>query len=55
MEFQTLTQYSSATMNQICGFGAIVNSENVFNKAIQYSNFFQVNTKGLDKENFVRN
>ncbi|MCR5549002.1 MAG: hypothetical protein K6F25_09660 [Bacteroidales bacterium] len=55
VEFQTLTQYSSPTMNQICGFGAIVNSENVFNKAIQYSNFFQVNTKGLDKENFVRN
>jgi len=55
VEFQELTQFSNATMNKICGFGTIVNSENVFNKAIGYSNFFQVNTKGLDKENFVRN
>lgn len=46
---QTLTQYSSNTMNAIVGFGVVASSTNVFNKTTvtNYVNFFQINPTGL--------
>lgn len=56
VEFQTLTQYSSKTMNQICGFGVVLSDTNVFNHSTvtAYSNFYQVNPAGKPGEFFER-
>ena len=54
--FQTLTQYSSKTMNAICGFGTVLSNSNVFNRETvnAYANFFQCNPKGYAGEFFSR-
>ncbi len=57
IEFQTLKQYKkSSTMNQICGFGTVLSSTNVFNNSTvnSYSQFYQVNSSDGDAEFFVR-
>lgn len=56
VEFQTLTQYSDKSMNQICGFGVVLSGTNVFNHSTvtAYSNFYQVNTAGKAGEFFER-
>ena len=54
--FQTLPQYSSQTMNAICGFGTVLSNTNVFTHetVTAYANFFQCNPKGYDGEVFTR-
>ena len=54
--FQTLPQYSSQTMNAICGFGTVLSNTNVFTHATvtAYANFFQCNPKGYAGEVFTR-
>ncbi len=56
VELQTLTQYSNATMNLICGFGVVLSNTNVFNHSTvtAYANFFQCNPAGKTGEFFTR-
>ena len=56
VELQTLTQYSNATMNLICGFGVVLSDTNVFNHSTvnAYANFFQCNPAGKSGEFFTR-
>ena len=56
VELQTLTQYSNKTMNQICGFGVVISSTNVFNHSTvnSYANFYQINPAGMPGEFFER-
>ncbi len=56
IQLQTLTQYSSSTMNAICGFGVVLSGTNVFNRQTvsSYANFFQLNPKGYTGEFFER-
>ncbi len=56
IEFQTLKQYKSSTMNQICGFGVVLSGSDVFNNSTvnAYSQFYQVNASGADAEFFAR-
>jgi len=58
--FQTVGQYSSSTMNSIVGFGVIKSASNAFNHSTVtdvdngYSNFFQCNASGANKEYFQK-
>ena len=54
--FQILNQYSSQTMNAICGFGTVLSNTNVFTHetVTAYANFFQCNPKGYTGEFFER-
>lgn len=56
VELQTLTQYSDATMNLICGFGVVLSNTNAFNHSTvnAYANFFQCNPAGHTGEFFTR-
>lgn len=61
VEFQTLTQYSNKTMNQICAISVVLSDTNVFNHSTVstkgngvYSNVFQCNPKGHVGEFFTR-
>lgn len=56
VELQTLTQYSNATMNLICGFGVVLSNTNAFNHSTvnAYANFFQCNPAGHTGEFFTR-
>lgn len=61
VEFQTLTQYSNKTMNQICAISVVLSDTNVFNHSTVstkgigvYSNVFQCNPKGNVGEFFTR-
>lgn len=56
VELQTLTQYSNATMNLICGFGVVLSNTNAFNHSTvnAYANFFQCNPAGKSGEFFTR-
>ena len=63
VEFQTLTQYSNKTMNQICGISIVLSNTNVFNHSTvntgnsglsTYSNVYQCNPKGQSGEFFTR-
>lgn len=56
VELQTLTQYSNATMNLICGFGVVLSNTNAFNHSTvnAYANFFQCNPAGHPGEFFTR-
>ena len=56
VELQTLTQYSNATMNLICGFGVVLSNTNAFNHSTvgAYANFFQCNPAGQPGEFFTR-
>lgn len=56
VELQTLTQYSNATMNLICGFGVVLSNTNAFNHSTvnAYANFFQCNPVGHTGEFFTR-
>ena len=56
VELQTLTQYSDATMNQICGFGVVLSNTNAFNHSTvnAYANFFQCNPVKETGEFFTR-
>lgn len=56
VQLQTLTQYSSSTMNAICGFGTVLSDTNVFNRQTvsSYANFYQLNPKGYAGEFFTR-
>lgn len=56
VELQTLTQYSDATMNLICGFGVVLSNTNAFNHSTvnAYANFFQCNPVKETGEFFTR-
>lgn len=56
VELQTLTQYSDATMNLICGFGVVLSNTNAFNHSTvnAYANFFQCNLVKETGEFFTR-
>lgn len=64
VEFQTLTQYSNKTMNQICAISVVLSDTNVFNHSTVsttgnkgigvYTNVFQCNPKGNVGEFFTR-
>lgn len=56
VELQTLTQYSNATMNLICGFGVVLSNTNAFNHSTvnAYANFFQCNPVKETGEFFTR-
>ena len=56
VELQTLSQYSSSTMNLICGFGVVLSGTNVFNHSTvgAYTNFYQCNPAGQIGEFFTR-
>lgn len=61
VEFQTLTQYSNKTMNQICAISVVLSDTNVFNHSTVstkgigvYTNVFQCNPKGHVGEFFTR-
>lgn len=64
VEFQTLTQYSNKTMNQICAISVVLSDTNVFNHSTVsttgnkgigvYTNVFQCNPKGNAGEFFTR-
>lgn len=56
VELQTLTQYSDATMNLICGFGVVLSNTNAFNHSTvnAYANFFQCNPVKETGEYFTR-
>lgn len=56
VELQTLTQYSDATMNLICGFGVVLSNTNAFNRSTvnAYANFFQCNPVKETGEFFTR-
>lgn len=56
VELQTLTKYSNATMNLICGFGVVLSNTNAFNHSTvgAYANFFQCNPAGHTGEFFTR-
>lgn len=56
VELQTLTQYSDATMNLICGFGVVLSNTNAFNHSTvnAYANFFLCNPVKETGEFFTR-
>ncbi len=63
VEFQTLTQYSNKSMNQICGISIVLSNTNVFNHSTvstgnsglqTYSNVYQCNPKNNVGEFFTR-
>lgn len=56
VELQKLSQYSSSSMNLICGFGVVLSGTNVFNHSTvnAYANFYQCNPAGHTGEFFTR-